>query len=137
MSKTVPQKVAKRVRKGVKAAEKSITRLTPGRGGSAAKVAGVAVAGVAVAGVAGVAGVTAAVRRLRKGANGRATLHVRTEGDQWVIAADGRDGPIDAFRTKEEAVHAARNAAAEAAPSELVIHRLDGSVMDSHCYEPA
>jgi len=131
MAKTLRQNVATRVRKGVKAAEKSITRLTPNGGPSATTVAGVAVAGVA-----GVAGVTAAVRHLRKGMNGRATLHVRTEGDQWVIVAEGGNGPIDAFRTKEEAVHAARDTASEAAPSELVIHRLDGSVMDSHSYEP-
>lgn len=132
MQKTLRKKVAKRVRKGVKAAERSITRLTPDRGRSAATVAGVAAAGVA-----GAAGLVAAVRHLRRSANGRMTLHVRTEGDRWVVATENGTPPIDAFRTKEEAVHAGREAAAEAAPSKLVIHRLDGSVMDSHSYEPA
>ena len=132
MAKSLKRRVEKRVKKGVKAAEKSLEKLKPGSGRSVAKVAGVAAVGVA-----GVAGIVAAVQHLRKGKNGRTTLHVRTEGDVWVITADGADGPIESFRTKEEAVDAAREAAGRAAPSELVIHRLDGSVMTSHSYQTA
>jgi hypothetical protein len=133
MAKSLKKKVEQRVRKGVKSAGKIIDKLSPNRGGpSAAKVAGVAVAGVA-----GAAGVVAAVQHFRKSSKGRATLHVRADGDRWIIAMDGAEEPADAFSTKEEALHAARDVAADAAPSELVIHRLDGSVMDKHSYEPS
>ena len=128
MAKSIGETVKKRVRKGAEA----LGRKKAPDGPAKAKLVGVAVAGVA-----GMAGIVAAVQHLRKGSNGTATLHVRTRGDEWILAADGREEPLEAFRTKEEAVDAARKAAAEAAPSELVIHRLDGSVMKTHHYEPA
>lgn len=132
MANNLGKTVKKRVRKGMKKAEKTLDKITPDHGPGAAKVAGMAAVGVA-----GVAGVVAAVRHLRNGTDGKTALHVRAEGDQWIIAADGADDALDRFRTKEEAVSAAREAAAKAAPSELVIHRLDGSVMASHSYQRA
>lgn len=122
----------KKIKKGMKKAQKNIEKLKPRDRAAAAKVAGVAAVGVA-----GVAGIVAAVQHLRKGRGGRATLHVRTEGDHWVIIAEGGDDALEAYRTKEEALAAARHAAAQAAPSELVIHRLDGSVMAKHSYDGA
>lgn len=130
MAGSLGKTVKKRVRKGMKKAEKTFDKLTPDRGPGAAKVAGMAAVGVA-----GVAGIVAAIRHLRDGADGTTALHVRADGDQWIIAVEGADGALERFRTKEEAVSAAREAAAEAAPSELVIHRLDGSVMTSHSYQ--
>lgn len=132
MAKSLSKKVKKRVRKGAKAVEKSMKSLRANERPSTGKLVGAAVAGVA-----GVVGIAAAVQHLRKGSNGKVTLHVRTEGDHWVLVADGADEPVETFRTKEEAVEAARNAAAQAAPSELVIHRLDGTVMKTHSYASA
>ena len=132
MAKSLSKKVKKRVRKGAKAIEKSMKNLRADEGRSTGKLVGAAVAGVA-----GVVGIAAAIQHLRKGKNGKVTLHVRTEGDHWVLVAEGGDEPLDSFRTKEEAVEAARDAAAQAAPSVLVIHRLDGSVMKTHSYAPA
>jgi hypothetical protein len=129
MAKPISKKLEKRVRRGAKAARKSLDRLTPNGGPSAGKVAGIAAAGVA-----GVAGAAAAIHYFRRGSDGVAELHVQPDGEQWIIIAEGADDPIDRFGTKEEAVDAARDAAADAAPSELVIHRLDGSVMRSHGY---
>lgn len=129
MAKPISKKLEKRVRRGAKAARKSIDRLTSNGGPSAGQVAGVAAAGVA-----GVAGVAAAIHYFRRDSDGTAELHVQPDGEQWVVIAEGADHPIDRFGTKEEAVDAARDAAAEAAPSELIIHRLDGSVMRSHSY---
>lgn len=141
-AKPISKKIEKRVKKGRKAAKKQAKAvekkakavkesLTPGNKPSRAKVAGVAAAGVA-----GIAGLAAALHYLRRDSQGRATLHVVANDSEWHITADGQEEPLHRFPTKEEAVDAAREAAQEAAPSDLVIHRLDGSVMRSHSYEP-
>jgi len=49
--------------------------------------------------------------------------------------ADGSDDPIQKFRTKATAVRAARKAAADAAPSDLLIHASDGTVQATHSYQ--
>lgn len=128
--KPISKKIEKRVRKGAKAVEKSVKKLRPDTGPSTAKIAGAAAAGVA-----GIAGIAAAVRYLRRNSEGRATFHVIAKDSDWLVMADGNHDALDTFRTKEEAVDAAREAAAKVAPSELVIHRLDGSVMRSHSYD--
>lgn len=129
MAKPLSKKVEKQIRKGTKAVEKTFDRLTPDDTPSTGVIVGAAVAGVA-----GVAGIVAGIRHLRNGTDTHATLHVRASGDQWVVVAEGRDDPLDVFSTKEDAVDAARDAAGQAAPSELVIHRLDGSEMQRHSY---
>lgn len=126
------KKQAKAVEKKAKAVQKTVKKkLKSGDMPSKAKVAGVAAAGVA-----GMAGIAAALHYLRRDSKGRATLHVIADESEWHITAEGRDEPLHRFPTKEEAVDAAREAAQSAAPSELIIHRLDGSVMRSHTYEP-
>lgn len=147
MAKPISDKIQKKVKKGAKAVEKKAKtaekkakkmekqvkkKLGVKSGPSKAKVAGVAAAGVA-----GLAGIAAAVAYLKRDSQGRATLHVVAKDSEWLITADGKDEPLERFSTKEEAVDAARDAAQKAAPSELVIHRLDGSVMRSHSYQPA
>jgi hypothetical protein len=84
----------------------------------------------------GAVGVMAAYRYFRR-PNGSATLHVVTDGeDGWMIRDEGSSTPVRSFGTKREALQAARLAAADAAPSHLVIHRADGSVSREHRYEP-
>lgn len=124
--KPVAKKLKKRVKKGAKAVRKT---LEAKRGRAGAKAAGVAAAGMV-----GIAGIATIVHLLRRDARGRARLHVIASDAEWLITAEGKDEPIDRFRTKEEAVEAGREAAQKAAPSELVIHRLDGTVMRSHSY---
>lgn len=130
MAKPISKKVEKRIRKSAKALEKSLTSVgRASRTANAKKIAGMAVAGAA--------GVAAAVRYLKKGPRDGSTLHVVHDGEGWSITADGRDDAIETFATKKEAVSAARTAAAKAAPSDLVIHRTDGSVEERHSYETA
>lgn len=144
--KPISKKIEKRVRKGAKAVEKKAKaaekkaksvrktarkKLKASKGRSKAKVASLAAAGVA-----GIAGIAAAVHYLRRDSKGRAKLHVVANGSEWHLTAEGKDDPVERFSTKEEAVEAGRKAAQEAAPSDLVIHRLDGSIMRSHSYEP-
>lgn len=126
------EKSAKAVEKKAKAVEKKVRKKLE----SNSKASPAKVVGVAAAGVAGIAGIAAALHYLRRDSAGRARLHVVASESDWLLTAEGKDGPLETFRTKEEAVDAARGVAQKAAPSELVIHRLDGSVMRSHSYEP-
>lgn len=126
------EKQAKAARKKAKAVKKKVEKtLSSSKRPSTAKVAGVAAAGVA-----GIAGIAAAVQYLRRDAEGRAVLHVIADESEWHITSEGKEEPLGRFPTKEETVEAARQLAQEAAPSDLIIHRLDGSVMRSHSYEP-
>lgn len=144
--KPISKKLEKRVKKGAKAMEKKAKavekkaktvgktarkKLQSSKGSSKAKVASLAAAGVA-----GIAGIAAALHYLRRDSKGRAKLHVLARDSEWHVTAEGKDDPVERFSTKEEAVEAGRKAAQKAAPSDLIIHRLDGSVMRSHSYEP-
>jgi hypothetical protein len=130
MARKITEKMQGSIRKSAKAIEASINSLD-GRHGSAATVAGLA--GVAVAGAAAAA---VAFRRRGKGRGRGAELHVTRNGEkQWVVTRDGAEGAAQTFATKKKAVRAARSAAAEAAPIDLVIHRVDGSVEESQSYD--
>lgn len=129
------RKMEKRLGKGAKAVRDAVgdsvervsdeVRSHPGR---SAAVVGAALVGAA--------GITAAYRFLRR-PNGTATLHVVPDGeDGWMIRDGGSSAAVSSFGTKREALRAARAAAADAAPSHLVIHRADGSVSREHRYEP-
>ena len=130
------KKVEKQLGKGAKAVGDAVgdsvervsdeARSHPGR--SAAAALGVAIVGAA--------GITAAYRFFRR-PDGDATLHVVPDGeDGWVVRDGGSSVTVGSFGTKREALLAARAAAADAAPSQLVIHRSDGSVSREHRYEP-
>jgi hypothetical protein len=135
MGKPISKKVAQRLRRSAKAIESSAAAE---QGTSKTKAAGIA--GAAIAGAAGVA---AAVRYMRNGAPveevipGPTTLHVQHNGEGWVLVSEGEDEPVDTFLTKKKAVSAGREVAQNSAPSELIIHRADGSEEESHRYQPA
>ncbi len=63
------------------------------------------------------------------------TYHVKKSGDQWAIELEGASRATSLHATKKEAVSAARDLAAGKRPSQLVIHRVDGTIQDSHTYE--
>jgi len=98
------------------------------RHGTRTKVAAAAASMVAAA-AAGVA-VARVVRRDRP-----AVLHVAPHGERWEIRLEGNKTPRKIFDTKEEAVAFARGLAHRQLPSELVIHRVDGSEQDRHSYD--
>jgi hypothetical protein len=56
------------------------------------------------------------------------------EGDEWSIREAGGATPVSAHATKKEAMEAARTLARESAPSELIVHRVDGTVQSRHGY---
>ena len=130
-SRKMGKQLGKRAKAVGDAVDDSVERLSdevtshPGR--SAAAALGVALVGAA--------GITAAYRFLRR-SDGVATLHVEPDGeDGWMIRDGDSAAPVSSFGTKREALLAARAAAADAAPSQLVIHRSDGSVSRKHRYE--
>jgi hypothetical protein len=126
MSRSI-EKVGRQMRKRATALDKSLGRMKSGTTwASRVKLAGAAAAFMA--------GAAAVVRYVR--ARGRAAqLHVRHDGARWALGTNGSNGSTKTFDTKRQAVTAARQEAAAAAPSELVIHRVDGSVEQSHSYE--
>lgn len=120
MARIISRRIAKRVRKGAKAVANS---------GKTTKIAGVAGA------MASAAGIAAAMRYMRRGPRSASTLHVVPNGEGWAITTDGSSEPIQSFPTKKEAVDAGRAVASKAAPSDLIIHRADGSVQIQHTYD--
>jgi hypothetical protein len=135
MANPISKSTKRRLRRHATTVERSIKNLRPGRkksGGMSSVVAGTGVV------VAAAAGVAVAVHLLRKGPLDAATFHVNLDGDGgWALRADGSDDPIQKFRTKAMAVRAARKAAADAAPSDLMIHASDGTVQATHSYHPS
>jgi hypothetical protein len=92
-----------------------------------------AIAGAAVAGVAAAAATAGILVRRRGGTP--ITYHVRPTEDGWTVGPEGADAPASTHSTKRAAVTEARRLAGEHAPSQLVIHRTDGTVQARHSYE--
>lgn len=112
--------------------------------GKKGKIIGAA-AGVAAAAAATTAAVMASrspeLKKKIKDAAGRlrtklTIYHVLRSGEQWAVELEGASRASSLHPTKREAVSTARTLASERRPSQLVIHRLDGSVQDSHTYDP-
>lgn len=93
-----------------------------------------AIAGAAMAGVAAAA--TAGIMVSRRGGGATsATYHVRPAKDGWTVGTEGAGAPASTHSTKRAAVTEARRLAGKHAPSQLVIHRTDGTVQARHSYE--
>lgn len=95
-----------------------------------------AIAGAAVAGVAAAAATAAGIMASRRGGGGTpVTYHVRPAKDGWTVSPEGASAAASTHSTKRAAVTEARRLAGEHAPSQLVIHRTDGTVQARHSYE--
>ncbi|HEX8692831.1 MAG TPA: phasin family protein [Longimicrobium sp.] len=60
---------------------------------------------------------------------------VTAREDGWAVEKQGAERAVSVHPTKDEALERARALAAEHRPSELVVHRKDGSVQDTFVYE--
>jgi len=137
MGKSMPERVIKDARKKTKKAKKqlehTLSELTGTNSRSKTTTAAATVAGLAAAGAAGLV----AVKLWRNATNGAARFHVvPRDSEGWALTAEGDDQPLDTFDVKRDAVKRARRTAAEAAPAELVIHAADGTIQQSHSYDP-
>ena len=96
-------------------------------------------------GAAAAAGVTlAALRKMeglpRLGSTQDTVYHVKPRGSDggWEVQSEAADLPARRYDTKRDAVDQARKLAHRAAPSRLVIHRVDGTIQRKHDYpDPA
>ncbi|HET8713960.1 MAG TPA: DUF2188 domain-containing protein [Gemmatimonadales bacterium] len=67
--------------------------------------------------------------------NRRTVFHVTTRDSKWVVTREGHpDGHYDAFETKEEAVTRARDEAHREIPSQVKVHRTDGTIETEFAY---
>ncbi len=62
-------------------------------------------------------------------------FHVATRDGKWVVTRERRpDGEYDAFETKDEAIERARRIARTEVPSQVKVHRTDGTIEDEFTY---
>lgn len=89
----------------------------------------------ATAGVAAAVAGIAAVKGKRSGSSSNQVYHVAPTDDGWEVKLENAVRATSKHGTKRDAVNAARALATSKAPSQLVIHRVDGSIQDTHTYE--
>jgi poly(hydroxyalkanoate) granule-associated protein len=65
----------------------------------------------------------------------RPVFSVASREDGWAVTLTGEAAARAVYPTKDEALEAARSMASAHAPSQLVVHRKDGSVQDTLSYE--
>lgn len=78
----------------------------------------------------------ASVRKAAAGATDRTTYAVRPHDEGWAVWKVGNKQASSVHSTKKEATSAGRELAQDHRPSELVLHRQDGTVQDSYSYDP-
>lgn len=66
----------------------------------------------------------------------RKVYQVTPKEDAWLVTLDGKKKPLAQYETKSAALEAARELAKANEPSQLIIHRADGTVQTSHTYDP-
>ncbi len=97
--------------------------------------------GKALATAAGVAAATAAgvavVKKYKSsGSRPLKVYHVVPDNDGWSVKAEDSERASSTHSTKKAALDAARELVKNREPSQLIIHRLDGTVQDAHTYQP-
>jgi poly(hydroxyalkanoate) granule-associated protein len=75
------------------------------------------------------------LERLQQAPVERATYSVVAREDGWAVTQAGAERAFSLHATKEEALEAARSLAGGHKPSQLVIHRKDGTVQDTLVYD--
>lgn len=116
--------VGGKVARGAKNVKKSAAGLSKGQ-----LIAG-------AAGLAAAATAAGAVLYKTKGGSGNRTVyHVKPDGEGWVVKGDGAERAVSTHDTKKEALTAARELAHGKAPSQLVVHKSDGSVQEKFSYD--
>lgn len=64
----------------------------------------------------------------------KTVFHVRPHEDGWKVELEGAKTPASVHTTKDEALSAVREAAKAAEPSQVVVHRMDGTVQTQFGY---
>lgn len=64
----------------------------------------------------------------------RTVYHLTPAENGWAVKLEGVDRPVSTRGTKDEALAAARELAQKHEPSQLVVHRLDGTIQTAYTY---
>ena len=65
----------------------------------------------------------------------RAVFHVMMHEGKWVVKREqAPSGEFDAFETKDEAIERARTKAHRSLPSQVIVHRADGTFEQEFTY---
>lgn len=67
-------------------------------------------------------------------AQARATFHVVPHEDGWAVQKEGNERATSVHATKDEALEQARTLAKDQEPSQLIVHKKDGTIQDSFAY---
>jgi len=73
----------------------------------------------------------------KKAAVKRVVVHVVTADEGWKVEREGTTAPLSTHSTKDEALDAARTVAQKSTPSQVVVHRMDGTIQTNYTYDPA
>lgn len=125
-SKSAPAKA----REAVAKAGSKVPKAAKGKGKVLAASAGVAAAAVA-AGVAYYRG----TRGSDASSDGRSVYHVLPATEGWQLKGAGADRAVSNHATKKEALTAGRELAHSKVPSQLVVHKSDGTIQESWTYD--
>jgi len=95
--------------------------------------------GQLIAGAAGLAAAATAagavLYKMKSGSGHRTVYHVKPNGEGWAVEGDGAERAASTHETKKEALSAARELAHKKVPSQLVVHKADGSVQEKFSYD--
>jgi hypothetical protein len=95
--------------------------------------------GQLIAGAAGLAAAATAagavLYKMKSGSGHRTVYHVKPNGEGWAVEGDGAERATSTHETKKEALSAARELAHKKVPSQLVVHKADGSVQEKFSYD--
>jgi hypothetical protein len=65
----------------------------------------------------------------------RNRFHVVPKGDDWAVRREGASKPGKVFENKQDAVDHGRDAAKKQEPSQLIIHKKDGTIQTEYTYK--
>ncbi|MEZ4416674.1 MAG: DUF2188 domain-containing protein [Gemmatimonadota bacterium] len=132
MKRSTKRKIQKHLQQAGETVTKAGEALRPAARNGAGKAV-VAAAGIAALGAAGVVTARALRQRRSNGAEPGTTFRLEADAEGgWILTRDGGDD--QRFGNKRQALRAARDVAASAHPSRLIIHRTDGRVQRTHTY---
>lgn len=119
-----------KVREAATKAGSSLPKPKGGKGKALAASAGVAAAAVAAGVAYKLSGRGSAASR-----NGRSVYHVLPTDEGWQLKGSGAERAVSNHPTKKEALSAGRELAHSKVPSQLVVHKSDGTIQESWTYE--
>jgi poly(hydroxyalkanoate) granule-associated protein len=69
-----------------------------------------------------------------RAAAAKKVFHISPHDEGWKLMLEGKKDPVSVHSTKDEAMTAAREAAKKAEPSQVVVHKMDGTIQSQFGY---